>query len=71
MKIPLKIYLLLLEKQHGKGILIVDINNNNKGNCDTKYIPITHTDNFWQQSEDMLQVRKKLKQLKTKLYFYV
>ena len=71
MKIPLKNIFITAEKQHGKGILIVDINNNNKGNCDTKYIPLTHTDNFWQQSEDMLQVKKKLKQLKTKQYFYV
>ena len=56
----LKNIFITAEKQHGKGILIIDVNNNNKGNCDTKFIPITHRDNFWEQSEDMLQVKNKI-----------
>ena len=67
----LKNIFITAKKQHGKGILIIDINNNNNNKCDTKYIPINNSDNFWIQSEDMLQVRKKLKQQKKKLYFYV
>ena len=67
----LKNIFITAKKEHGKGILIIDINNNNNNKCDTKYIPINNSDNFWIQSEDMLQVRKKLKQQKKKLYFYV
>tara|TARA_B000000477_G_C5984028_1_gene181923 strand:+ start:186 stop:497 length:312 start_codon:yes stop_codon:yes gene_type:complete len=57
------------EKQHGKGLLIIDINNNNNGNCDTKYIPITNRDNFWEQSEDMLQVKNKIETIQEKTIF--
>ena len=45
----LKNIFITAEKQHGKGILIIDVNNNNKGNCDKKFIPITHRDNYWKQ----------------------
>ena len=65
----LKNIFITAEKQHGKGILIVDINNNNKGNCDTKYIPITNRDNFWEQSEDMLQVKNNIETTQEKKIF--
>lgn len=65
----LKNIFITAEKQHGKGILIVDINNNNKGNCDTQYIPLTNRDNFWEQSEDMLQVKNKIEITQEKTIF--
>lgn len=36
-------------KDLGKGILYVDINNNNNGNCDTKYISL----NMINENEDL------------------
>ena len=57
------------EKQHGRGLLIIDINNNKNGNCDTKYIPINNRDNFWEQSEDMLQVKNKIETIQEKTIF--
>lgn len=65
----LKNIFITAEKQHGKGILIIDVNNNNKGNCDTKYIPLAHRDNFWEQSEDMLQVKNKIETTQEKKIF--
>jgi len=65
----LKNIFITAEKQHGKGILIVDINNNNNNKCDTKYIPINNSDNFWIQTEDMLQVRKKIETTEDKTIF--
>ena len=53
----------------GKGILYIDINNNNNGNCDTQYIPLTNRDNFWEQSEDMLQVKNKIEITQEKTIF--
>jgi hypothetical protein len=64
----LKNIFITAEKEHGKGILIIDINNNNN-KCDTKYIPINSSDNFWIQSEDMLQVRKKIETIEEKTIF--
>jgi len=65
----LKNIFITAEKQHGKGILIVDVNNNNNGNCDTQYIPLTNRDNFWEQSEDMLQVKNKIEITQEKTIF--
>jgi len=65
----LKNIFITAEKQHGKGILIIDINNNNNNNCDTKYIPLTNRDNFWEQSEDMLQVKNKIQTTQEKNIF--
>lgn len=65
----LKNIFITAEKQHGKGILIIDINNNNNNNCDTKYIPLINRDNFWEQSEDMLQVKNKIQTTQEKKIF--
>ena len=65
----LKNIFITAEKQHGKGILIIDINNNNNNNCDTKYIPLTNRDNFWEQSEDMIQVKNKIQTTQEKKIF--
>tara|TARA_B100001564_G_scaffold321155_1_gene299565 strand:- start:1462 stop:1833 length:372 start_codon:yes stop_codon:yes gene_type:complete len=65
----LKNIFITAEKKHGKGILIVDVNNNNNGNCDTQYIPLTNRDNFWEQSEDMLQIKNKIEIIQEKTIF--
>jgi hypothetical protein len=65
----LKNIFITAQKQHGKGILIVDINNNNNGNCDTNYLSIYNNNNFWLQSEDMTNLKKKIESTEEKKIF--
>ena len=53
----LKNIFITAEKQHGKGILIVDINNNNKGNCD-KNIYHLHIQIIFGNNPKICYVRK-------------
>ena len=52
-----------------KGALLVDINNNNNGKCDTKYMSILNED-FWNRNEEMLTIKNKILQNTEKKYFY-
>ena len=65
----LKNIFITAQKQHGKVILIVDINNNNNGNCDTNYLSIYNNNNFWLQSEDMTNLKKKIESTEEKKIF--
>tara|TARA_Y100000589_G_C27167291_1_gene635259 strand:- start:857 stop:1168 length:312 start_codon:yes stop_codon:yes gene_type:complete len=65
----LKNIFITAQKQHGKGILIVDINNNNNGNCDTNYLSIYNDNHFWLQSEDMTNLKKKIESTEEKKIF--
>lgn len=65
----LKNIFITAQKQHGKGILIVDINNNNNGNCDTNYLSIYNDNHFWLQSEDMINLKKKIESTEEKKIF--
>ena len=65
----LKNIFITAQKQHGKGILIVDINNNNNGNCDTNYLSIYNNNNFWLQSEDITNLKKKIESTEEKKIF--
>ena len=56
----LKNIFITAEKEHGKGILIVDINSKNQDKCDTKYIPVDKMSAFWAQSTDMAQVKNNI-----------
>ena len=55
--------------QHGKGILVVDINSNVNGQCNTKYISINDHQPFW---DDIGDIRDKIiKNEEKKVYFYL
>ena len=55
--------------QHGKGILVVDINSNDKGQCNTKYISINDHKLFW---DDIGDIRDTIiKNGEKKVYFYL
>tara|TARA_B110001452_G_scaffold261641_1_gene260670 strand:+ start:1199 stop:1504 length:306 start_codon:yes stop_codon:yes gene_type:complete len=56
----LKNIFITAEKEHGKGILIVDINSKKQDKCDTNYIPIDKMDAFWRQTNDMIQVKNNI-----------
>tara|TARA_B110000971_G_scaffold17639_1_gene16240 strand:+ start:685 stop:1062 length:378 start_codon:yes stop_codon:yes gene_type:complete len=56
----LKNIFITAENEHGKGILIVDINSKNQNKCDTNYIPIDKMETFWAQSNDMAQVKNNI-----------
>lgn len=62
-----QIYLTALDA-HGKGALLVDINNNNDGKCDTKYMSILNED-FWNRNEEMLTIKNSILQNTEKKIF--
>ena len=55
-------------KQHNKGLLFIDINSNNNGNCDTKYISIQENE-LW-NNKDMLEIKKKIEENEEKKAFF-
>ena len=55
--------------QHGKGILVININSNNKGNCDTQYISINSNKEFWKDHNNIKE--KIIKNEDKKIYFYL
>ena len=44
--------------KHGKGILNVDINKISDEGCSTSYIPLKNRDKFWNQSKDIINIKK-------------
>lgn len=51
---------------HGKGLLFVDINSNNNGNCDTKYTNVEHL------NENMNEIKEKIKlNTSKKIFLYL
>ena len=44
--------------KHGKGILNVDINKISSEGCSTSYIPLKNRDKFWNQSKDIINIKK-------------
>tara|TARA_B100001996_G_C18305938_1_gene456606 strand:+ start:282 stop:584 length:303 start_codon:yes stop_codon:yes gene_type:complete len=64
----LKQIFLTASENHGKGALLVDINNNNNGKCDTKYMSILNED-FWNRNEEMLTIKNKILQNTEKKIF--
>ena len=55
--------------QHGKGILVIDINSNNNGNCDTQYISVNSNEEFWKDANNIKE--KIIKNEDKKVYFYL
>lgn len=65
----LKNIFITAENEHGKGILIVDINSKNQDKCDTNYIPIDKMSAFWEQSKDITQVKNNIELNTEKIVF--
>jgi len=67
-EILIKIYLTFYYK-YGKGLLYVDIHKiiNNKSN--TLYIPLINREQFWQQSEDIINIKNVIIKDKINKYY--
>ena len=67
----IKIYLTSYYK-YGKGLISVDINKVIVNNCDTFYIPLANREKFWNQSQDIINIKKSIiKDKKNKYYLWL
>ena len=67
----IKIYITSYYK-YGKGLICVDINKIINNKCDTNYIPLTNREKFWNQSQDIINIKKTIiKDKKNKYYLWL
>ena len=53
--------------KYGKGLIYVDINKIINNKCNTHYIPLTNREKFWNQSEDIINIKNVIIKDKIKL----
>ena len=67
----IKIYVTSYYK-YGKGLICVDINKIINNKCDTNYIPLANREKFWNQSQDIINIKKSIiKDKKNKYYLWL
>ncbi len=64
----IKIYLTSYYK-YGKGLISVNINKIINNKCNTHYIPLTNREKFWNQSEDIINIKNVIIKDKINKYY--